>query len=107
MTPDEVAALRDVNKVRKDLGMEPIAKLKRGVPGEAAHCPLTRSVRAGYTKAGLKHLDITANVGSIHQHDPDGRTIREWRNSDKTRYFVGDFDRGHYPELKMRRRQAG
>lgn len=101
----EAAALRDVNKVRKALGLWPIDKLKRGIPSMSDHCPLTRSVRAGYSLA-MKELNIQADVAGIYEHDKDGRITREWPNSDKTRCFVGDFDNDHYPHLKMRRKAS-
>lgn len=101
----EAAALRDVNKVRKVLGLEPITKLRRGVPGVAEMCPLARSVRAGYSRV-MKELNVQADVSSIYEHDKDGRITREWPNSDKTRCFVGDFDNDHYPHLKMWQKPA-
>lgn len=102
MTEDEELALKDVNKVRKELGLEPLIKLMKGYPGLAHMCPISRSCRRGFTKLGRLPLDITNSGSSIAQHGPDGRATKVWRTNNGTRRFTTDFDRGLYPHLAQR-----
>lgn len=101
MEKNETAALRDVNRIRKDLDLPQLTKLRRGYRRSADQCPISRSIRFGYTKLGLRRLDITNTGFTICRHGADGRADQTWRASNGTRAFTGDFDRGGYSHLVL------
>lgn len=85
-----MATLAYVNRVRRDLGLEPIDALLPGRPGEKEGCVIARSIRHGSD-------GVQVSVGS-GATVVDGHAI--WHDAD-VMAFVSDFDNGVHPDLIM------
>ena len=70
-------ALRDVNKIRKDQGREPLKAMPKGLWASASNCPIARA--------------IGSSVGST--------TTKGVLLSKAIQQFISKFDSGGYPEL--------
>ena len=85
----QYAAIRFVNRVRRDLGLAPIAALRRGKTGKPWSCPITNSVKAGTRKS----LEVSTGT--------DDLTVNGSKYVLPTlvESFVDRFDEGLYPPL--------
>jgi hypothetical protein len=99
---NEKAALSTVNRIRRELGLPPRDKLKKGYRGSASYCPISRSIKADAAKHGVRKLDITTSGSFIMQHDKHGYDLKAWQTNVRTQRFCLAFDRdGQYPHLVL------
>lgn len=94
MDPDEKAALKTVNRIRKELGLPPRDKLKKGWRSSASFCPISRSIKANAAQHGVRKLDITCSGSLICRHDKAGFDLQVWRTDAGTTRFTANFDQG-------------
>jgi hypothetical protein len=98
-------SLELVNEARYEMGMEPLQRFPRGVPGSAVECPLTYALE-GYATVLEDHVLVPQNVvGALLSAWRTRAVFDEYHGSPAVmlpgtlRKFVESFDRGEIPEL--------
>ncbi len=90
------AALKFVNQIRREEGLRPLRRLRRGAKGISNACPIAASIAVGLP-AGV---NVIASTGEAVTWDSrTGRDRVRHSYNDRTRAFVSNFDAGHHPRL--------
>lgn len=91
----QYATIRFVNRVRRDLGLKPIEKLRRGKIGKPWACPITNSV-----KGGRSWLEVSTGADSLAVNDFRKLIVgSHYVLPTLVESFVDRFDEGLYPTL--------
>ena len=98
-------SLELVNEARYEMGMEPLQRFPRGVPGSAVECPLTYALGEHATVFEDHVLVPPGVVGALLCAWRTRALFDEYHGSPAVmlprtlRKFVESFDRGEIPEL--------
>jgi len=99
MTHDETVkcVIREVNTMRKKLGLKQIRKLRRGYPGKANGCPIANSVRAGAPEGSTVSVGFTG----MAFYTDGKRMLTQYPTNSCCAEFIRDFDHGKFREYRM------
>lgn len=98
-------ALRLINMVREEWGVEPLTEMPKGVPGSACDCPVARALRPCGDPFVNGNLDFrTQEDAKRAEHAMSGNRISRinpWAvvPPRDLLMFIDNFDSERYPEL--------
>lgn len=84
------------NGVRAKLGASTVDRLRKGAPGEAAHCPLANTINyrvAAHRRVQVDETDVYRGEDPL---EPDEVVAKTPMYAES---MIRDFDRGNHPEL--------
>ena len=92
--PDVADVLAEVNRLRAERDLNPIAELPKGRPCEPFRCPLAAALQVSAVLPATRPEDGRYRVGWVVGARPDYRALPPVLNA-----FAAAFDERAYPEL--------